>query len=70
MSPEQMFSLFAGFIAASFLIWVSTLIGKERHPKSEYKAVDHDPDNKQKSKSDGRMQESYWNVSTFFGLKN
>lgn len=72
MSPEQMFSLFSGFLAAAFLIWISNTVGAAGRPsRGEHKAVDHDPENKPKSQSgDGRMQESYWNVNTFFGLKN
>lgn len=70
MSPEQMFSLFAGFVAASFLIWVSNLVGVRRQSKGFSKVPDHAPDNKGKSRNDSRIQESYWNVSTFFGLKN
>jgi hypothetical protein len=68
MSPEQMFSLFAGFVAASFLIWFSNIVGGRR--KGFHPIPDQGPEAKNKSRNDSRIQESYWNVSTFFGLKN
>jgi hypothetical protein len=69
MSPEQMFSLFAGFIAASVLIWVSNVLETRKKRQLYSRIVPVDPDNKTKSHQENRIQESYLNVSTFFGLR-
>jgi hypothetical protein len=75
MSPEQMVSLFAGFVAASGLIWVSNLVAsrKTRREAVYSKLVFVDPDknhsNKTNPRQDTRIQESFLNVSTFFGLR-
>jgi len=70
-----MVSLFAGFVAASGLIWISNLVAsrKTRREAVYSKLVFVDPDknrsNKTNPRQDTRIQESFLNVSTFFGLR-
>lgn len=65
MGPDEMFSLFAGFIFATLLIWFTGVITrnnkkdmhKEKKPKPQ-------PD----TKCPRREEDPNWNVSTFFRL--
>jgi hypothetical protein len=76
MSPEQMFSLFAGFIAASFLIWLTSYLEYGSKKKSRQSHAEHEPHphhplpQRAGERAGTRIQENAWNVSTFFGLRH
>ena len=84
MSPEQMFSLFAGFAAASFLIWLTAYLERgARSTKGKHLPMEHNshphhnnehhhshiPGRRPGERAGARIHEGAWNVSTFFGLQ-
>jgi hypothetical protein len=71
-----MFSLFAGFIAASFLIWLTSYLEYGSKKKSRQSHAEHEPHphhplpQRAGERAGTRIQENAWNVSTFFGLRH
>lgn len=65
MGPDEMFSLFSGFILATFLIWLTGFIvgDNKKNVHKEKKTKDHP-----NTKCPRREETHSWNVSTFFRL--
>lgn len=62
-----MFSLFAGFFLATFLIWLTGFLVREKK-KSVHK--DKKPKNNPNANCPQRQESPNWNVSTFFHLRS
>ena len=65
MAPDEMLSLFSGFITASFLIWFTHVCTGEKYEKVH--GEPKPPQNKHARTGHSETTPS-WNVSAFFGL--